>query len=111
MFQVMGVVRSPDRFGVDAQGNHDWGRYEVTGQDADRLVFRVPSLRNVAVTAPYLHDGSAKHLDDAVRVMFEYQLGWHASDQDVGLIVKFLGTLTGRYEGRALTQAREEKTR
>jgi cytochrome c peroxidase len=111
MFQVLGVVRRPAWIGVDAQGRHDWGRYEITHQESDRLVFRVPSLRNVAVRAPYLHDGSAPHLEDAVRVMFEYQLGRNPSPQDVALIVKFLGTLTGEYEGHPLTQPSGETSR
>jgi len=73
----------------------DLGRYLVTGEDGDKYVFRVPSLRNVALTAPYFHDGTAKTLDDAVDVMFMYQLGRVASAEDKSAIVKFLGTLTG----------------
>jgi cytochrome c peroxidase len=111
MFQVLGVVRRPPGFGDEAAAGADWGRYEITHREADRLVFRVPSLRNVAVTAPYLHDGSAATLEDAVRVMFEYQLGRHPSGEDIDLIVKFLGTLTGEYQGRPLTKAAPEAAR
>ena len=59
------------------------------------------SKRNVAVTAPYFHDASAKTLDDAVDVMFKYQLGRTASAEDKSAIVKFLGTLTGETESDA----------
>jgi len=62
----------------------------------------VPSLRNVALTSPYFHDGSAKTLNDAVAVMFKYQLGRPASQQDQDRIVMFLRTLTGEYKGKPL---------
>jgi cytochrome c peroxidase len=80
----------------------DYGRFNVTGKDDDRFVFKVPSLRNVALTAPYLHDGSAKTLDRAVAIMGQYQLGRHIPREDLELIVKFLETLTGEYEGNPL---------
>lgn len=57
-------------------------------------MFRVPSLRNVAVTAPYFHDGSAATLDEAVRKMGRVQLGVQLSDDEVDRLVAFLGTLT-----------------
>ena len=58
-------------------------------------MFKVPSLRNVALTAPYFHDGSAATLDEAVDVMFRYQLGREPPSKDRDLIVKFLRSLTG----------------
>jgi len=67
----------------------------VTNAEADRHVFKVPSLRNVALTAPYFHDASAKTLDAAVDTMFKYQHGRVASKEDRRAIVDFLGTLTG----------------
>lgn len=73
----------------------DQGRYRVTQKAEDLHVFRVPSLRNVALTAPYFHDGSAATLEVAVDVMFHYQLGRTAPPQDKALIVKFLHSLTG----------------
>lgn len=94
MFQKFGVMG--DYFaGRGDVKPADHGRFNVTKRDADRHVFKVPSLRNVALTAPYFHDGSADTLPQAVQVMFTYQLGRPASAQDVELIVKFLGTLTG----------------
>ncbi|WP_458717536.1 cytochrome-c peroxidase [Pseudomonas gregormendelii] len=80
----------------------DLGRYLVTGDEEDRHVFKVPSLRNVAVTAPYFHDGSAATLEEAVDVMFKFQLGRIPSAEDKTLIIKFLKTLTGEWEGKPL---------
>jgi cytochrome c peroxidase len=59
-------------------------------------------LRNVALTAPYFHDGTAKTLEDAVRVMTQYQLGRELSERETRLLVKFLHTLTGEYKGKSL---------
>ncbi|MFJ7794879.1 cytochrome-c peroxidase [Pseudomonas sp. NPDC096950] len=101
MFQKFGVMG--DYF--KARGNpveSDLGRYLVTKDEEDRNVFKVPSLRNVAVTAPYFHDASAKTLEEAVDVMFKFQLGRVPSDDDQTLIIKFLKTLTGEWEGKPL---------
>jgi cytochrome c peroxidase len=68
-------------------------------------VLRVPSLRNVAVTAPYFHDGSAATLEDAVRKMAAAQLDRKLSAEQVGSIVAFLRTLTGTYRGAPVTAA------
>lgn len=101
LFQPFGVFKTPDL--KSRGGVADPGRIEVTGRAADRYVFRVPSLRNVAVTPPYFHDGSAPTLAEAVRVMARKQLGRSLDLKDVDLIVRFLGTLTGTYAGRPLT--------
>ena len=74
----------------------DYGRFNVTHAEADRHVFRVPSLRNVELTAPYFHDGSAETLPKAVKVMARYQLGKTLSDDQISKIVAFLKSLTGR---------------
>jgi cytochrome c peroxidase len=63
-------------------------------------ILRVPSLRNVATTPPYFHDGSAQTLDDAVRKMGLAQLNATLTDQQVQAIVAYLQTLTGNYRGR-----------
>lgn len=73
----------------------DKGKFHDTGKDADQWIFKVPQLRNVAMTPPYFHDGSVARLGDAVRVMARLQLGRQLSDQDVNQIVAFLETLTG----------------
>ncbi len=80
----------------------DEGRYNVTKQEADRHCFKVPTLRNVARTAPYFHDGSKKTLMGAVDAMATYQLGVSLPEKDVEDVVKFLDTLTGEYKGKAL---------
>lgn len=101
MFQKFGVMG--DYF--KARGNPveaDLGRYLLTKDEEDRHVFKVPSLRNVAVTAPYFHDASAKTLEDAVDVMFKYQLGRNPTQEDKDLIVRFLKTLTGEWAGKPL---------
>jgi cytochrome c peroxidase len=67
---------------------------------AEPEILRVPSLRNVATTAPYFHDGSASSLDEAVRKMAMAQLNSKLTDQQVEEIVAFLRTLTGTYHGR-----------
>jgi cytochrome c peroxidase len=75
----------------------DKGRQEVTGNEADANMFRVPTLRNITDTAPYFHNGSVNDLGEAVRVMAKTQLNKDLSDADVTDIVAFLGALTGEY--------------
>jgi cytochrome c peroxidase len=101
MFQKFGVMGDY----IADRGNPtqvDEGRFNITGDEGDRQVFKVPSLRNVAVTAPYFHDGSAPTLERAVEVMFKYQLGREPLKNDTELIVEFLKTLTGEREGKPL---------
>jgi cytochrome c peroxidase len=73
----------------------DVGRFSMTKKEEDRYVFRVPSLRNVARTAPYFHDGSVDTLDRAVKIMGRVQLGRELDDHTVSLITAFLESLTG----------------
>jgi len=88
MFQKVGLIEPwPNQ--------QDQGRFEVTHLAADRMVFKVPSLRNVAITAPYFHDGSVDDLPTAVREMGEHQLGVDLSDAEIASIVQWLGSLTG----------------
>ena len=100
MFQKFGVM--DDYFKDRPAAETDLGRYLVTHDEEDRNVFKVPSLRNVAVTAPYFHDASAKTLEDAVDVMFRFQLGRVPSAEDKDQIIKFLKTLTGQWAGKPL---------
>jgi cytochrome c peroxidase len=88
-FQKMGVVE-PYKTASAAEG-----RASVTGKDADRFNFKVPTLRNVALTYPYFHDGAANTLPEAVDVMGRLQLGRKFSDDENAKIVAFLKTLTG----------------
>ena len=86
-FRKMGVVE-PYRTDNPAEG-----RYAVTGRDADRFNFKVPTLRNVELTYPYFHDGAAATLSEAVDVMGRVQLGRRYSAEDNARIVAFLKTL------------------
>lgn len=85
-FQKIGVV-------VPYQ-TEDLGRYNVTKKESDKYVFKVPSLRNVAKTAPYFHDGKIRTLEMAVKLMAKHQLGKKLPDEDIKDIVAFLNSLT-----------------
>jgi cytochrome c peroxidase len=88
-FQKMGVVE-PYKTSNPAEG-----RIAVTGEDADRFTFKVPSLRNVELTYPYFHDGAANTLPEAVNTMGRVQLGKKFTPEENAKIVAFLKTLTG----------------
>jgi cytochrome c peroxidase len=88
-FQKMGLV-APYQTDNKAEG-----RAAVTGKDADRFNFKVPTLRNVALTYPYFHDGEAATLTQAVDVMGRLQLGRTFTPDENAQIVAFLKTLTG----------------
>lgn len=88
-FQKMGVVEA-----YKGNAGHD-GRAGVTGKDADRFNFKVPTLRNVEMTYPYFHDGAANTLSEAVDTMGRLQLGKKFTKQQNDQIVAFLKTLTG----------------
>jgi len=96
MYQVFGVIASY----FETQGEiktGDKGRFNVTGNPQDMHRFKVPSLRMAALTAPYLHNGKAKTLREAVDIMFKYQLGRKAPDKDKEAIVHFIKTLVGEH--------------
>jgi len=95
MYQTFGVMGDyfADRGDIKES---DYGRYNITGRERDKFKFKVPSLRNVADTAPYFHDGSASTLEAAVRTMAQYQLGRPISDKQVFAITESLKTLTGK---------------
>ena len=80
----------------DGERPIDKGRFDVTKDPDDLYVFRVASLRNVAMTPPYFHDGSVATLPEAVNVMARVQLGVTLSDADTRDIVAFLESLTGK---------------
>mgnify|MGYP001825162169 CR=1 FL=1 len=93
---------SMEKFGVEkeywiATGSNkvDLGRFDDTQEEADKHVFRVPMLRNIAKTGPYFHDGSVAQLAEAVQVMADVQLGDRLSEDDAADIVEFLRSLTG----------------
>lgn len=103
LFQRLGVMH--DYFeervqrGGPAPNQDELGRFETTHQVADRYVFRVPSLRNVALTPPYFHDGSSATLDQAVAKMGYLQLGRTLTTEQIKVVVAFLKTLTGLANG------------
>jgi cytochrome c peroxidase len=89
MFEKVGVVEPwPNQ--------KDLGRYSVTKDERDRMVFKVPTLRNVEKTAPYFHDGSVATLTEAVRMMGRHQLGLELSDDEIAAIELWLKSLTGQ---------------
>lgn len=97
LFQELGIFY--DYFA--ARGNikpADYGRMNATNRKQDKHVFKVPSLRNVELTAPYLHDGQAKTLEETVIIMGETELGRTIKRHEVKRIVQFMKTLTGEYK-------------
>ncbi|MEP7454110.1 cytochrome c peroxidase [Phyllobacterium sp. SB3] len=100
MFQKFGIFAAPP--GRNMSGDGDLGRFMLTGKLSDKGVFRVPSLRNVEVTAPYFHDGRAATLGQAVEIMGVSQLGRKLTMNEIEALVSFLKTLTGEYNGHKL---------
>ncbi len=91
-----------NKFGVmESAKSADLGRYNVTKKSRDKYFFKVPSLRNVAKTSPYFHDGRAASLTDAVKLMARYQLGQPISEDEVMKIVAFLTSLNGELPPQA----------
>jgi cytochrome c peroxidase len=88
-YQKFGVAKPYDK------DTNTLGRYNVTKDEKDKYVFKVPLLRNIELTAPYFHDASTWDLSEAVNIMAEYQLGTTLTDDETGKIVAFLRTLTG----------------
>jgi cytochrome c peroxidase len=93
MFQKFGLME--DYWKATGSPEIDKGRFGFTNAPEDLYVFKVPSLRNVAVTPPYFHDGSVATLDEAVKVMSRVQLGVTLPETEVEEIVAFLRALTG----------------
>ncbi|MBT3235597.1 MAG: cytochrome-c peroxidase [Bdellovibrionales bacterium] len=100
LFQIFGVAKSLKDSKI--KNPNDLGRYLHTNNEFDRYLFKVPMLRNVAVTAPYFHSGQVQTLEGAIRVMAEFQLGRQISDEEVEDIAAFLRSLTGEYKGERL---------
>ena len=82
----------------------DTGRFMVTGNEADKHMWKVPTLRNISITAPYFHTGSVGTLDEAVRVMAKVQLNQDLADEQVADIVAFLSALTGEFPKQSMPQ-------
>ncbi|MCL1100756.1 cytochrome-c peroxidase [Shewanella saliphila] len=89
MYMKMGLVK-PFHTNNPAEG-----RKGVTGKEADKFVFKVPTLRNIELTYPYFHDGSVWGLEEAVNTMADIQLGQKMNQEEISQMVEFLKTLTG----------------
>ncbi len=87
LMQKIGVVESFDTV--------DFGKYNHTKKEEDKFYFKVPSLRNIELTAPYFHDGKIKTLKDAVEKMAIHQIGYPLKNEEIENIISFLKTLTG----------------
>ncbi len=81
---------------IQVPGSEDKGRYEVTGEERDKYAFRTPSLRNVAVTYPYMNNGGTETLEEATMIMGQEMLGRDFSDEEVAELVAFMESLTGK---------------
>ncbi len=88
MYQKLGLVKPYE--------TPDLGRYNVTKEEADKFVFKVPSLRNITETGPYFHDGKVASIDEAVSLMARHQLGKELTPEQIELIVTFLESLKGQ---------------
>lgn len=100
-FEVMGL--KADYFSHRGNVSEvDNGRFNVTNKPDDMNRFKVPTLRNIALTAPYFHDGSVETLDDAVATMAVYQVGVTLTKNEIADISAYLRTLTGDYNGKTL---------
>ncbi|WKJ88884.1 cytochrome-c peroxidase [Methylomonas montana] len=97
-------VTSSGYFEAQYHFSKDKGLAEVTKKDSDEHLWKVPTLRNVALTAPYFHNGSVKTLDRAVWLMAKLQLNKELSDDDVADIVAFLNGLTGEFPAQTMPQ-------
>ncbi len=100
MYQRMGAF-IPYFTKDNMKSKADQGRYNVTQDKEDMFVFKVPSLRLAAYTAPYFHDGSVKTLEKAIEIMANYQLGYKVSDQDIEDIKAFIISLAGTTDKEA----------
>lgn len=93
MYEKLGVVIP--YYDEKMTSSTNLGRYRISGIEEHKYEFKVPSLRNVARTAPYFHNGSIKTLEEAVKLMAKHQLGRTLSEKEVSDIVKFLHSLNG----------------
>jgi cytochrome c peroxidase len=95
LYQRFGIYK--DYFATKANiTKADLGLYNITGKEKDKYVFKVPSLRNITLTAPYLHDGSASNLSEVIQLMGIYQVGQPIQPYDIPFIIKFLESLIGK---------------
>jgi len=101
MFQKLGLVKDYFTDRGTPLTDADLGRFNVSKNPAEKHFFKVPTLRNVELTAPYLHDGSRDTLEETVQIMGKYQLGRDLSEAQIKSIVAFLKSLTGELPSHA----------
>lgn len=101
-YEYMGIKDNYFDYRGTGLTDGDNGRYSVTKDESDRHKFKTPTLRNVMLTAPYMHDGTITTVDDAIRVMHQFQIGKNIPDDETAKIVAFLHSLTGEYNGAQL---------
>jgi cytochrome c peroxidase len=94
MFQKFGVLKD---INLRKSEVDDLGRFNITGNEWEKHVFKVPSLRLAVLTPPYFHDGSVETIQEAVNVMIEFQLGRSVPAEDRDDIIQFLHSLVGEY--------------
>lgn len=99
LFKSYGCIACHQGTGVGGNMFQKFGIVKEHPDKGKRGLYKVPSLRNVALTFPYFHDGSAPTLEEAVQEMAKYQLGRNLNEKDIQFIVDFLKTLTGEYKG------------
>ena len=98
----MGIKNSYFDYRNTGLTDGDNGRYAVTKKESDRHKFKTPTLRNVMLTYPYMHDGTVASVEDAIRIMHEFQIGKEINDTGTAKIVASLKTLNGEYNAEAL---------
>lgn len=101
-FEYMGIKKNYFDYRGTGLTDGDNGRFAVTQNESDRHKFKTPTLRNVMITYPYMHDGSIKTVEDAIRVMHQFQIGKNITDPEIKKIIAYLNTLTGEYNGTML---------
>lgn len=104
MYAPFGVVEKP---GAELLPPNDKGRFMVTKTPGDEYVFKVPTLRNIALTAPYFHTGQAWDLRQPVAVMVISQLGTQLADDEVDKITAFLRPASGGVDATSTTSAEQ----
>ncbi len=87
----------------------DYGYYNVTGKEDDKFVFKVPSLRNISRTGPYLHDGSVKTLPEMIHIMGIYQVGQPLRNDEVHAIAQFLQTFSATPAAKLITNKKMDE--
>ncbi|SFX09832.1 cytochrome-c peroxidase [Marinospirillum alkaliphilum] len=97
LFARMGSLENYFALKGDAIQTTDLGRYNVTGRESHRHVFKVPGLRTAALNSHFFHDGSVDNLEEAIRVMARFQLGRQLTDDEVVAMADFIQSLTGQH--------------